>query len=346
MTEPSATPLPAPHASMAPSPTVVTAGSLLREAREKQGLHIAVLAAAIKISPRKLDSLEGDRYSELPDATFTRALTQTVCRVLKIDPKPVLALLPAVPGDALNSAFDGLNEPFKGKDSRGSDGAMGWLPRAPLLWAAAALLLAAALVMYWPSRTAVPSAALQPQQATLPPILPGLPEAGKASGGLDSAALASSSPSAEQASAIAPGSPTGPAVGAASPASPSQTAQAAAAGNPRLAPAGAASVTGPAQQQQLPDAAARPPALPHAVLPSSLGATITVSEPVWVELTDSSGKVLFQRTIQPGEVTTFEQRPPLKLKIGNASGAKLSYKGEPLDLAPWTKSNVARVDLK
>ena len=34
-----------------------SAGALLREARERQGVHIAVLAAAIKVSPRKLDAL-------------------------------------------------------------------------------------------------------------------------------------------------------------------------------------------------------------------------------------------------------------------------------------------------
>ena len=71
-----------------------SAGALLRAARERQGLHIAALAAAIKIPQRKLEALEADRFDELPDATFTRALALTVCRALKIDPAPVLAQLP------------------------------------------------------------------------------------------------------------------------------------------------------------------------------------------------------------------------------------------------------------
>jgi cytoskeleton protein RodZ len=37
-------------------------GALLRAAREKQGLHIAALAASIKVAPRKLDALENDRW--------------------------------------------------------------------------------------------------------------------------------------------------------------------------------------------------------------------------------------------------------------------------------------------
>jgi cytoskeleton protein RodZ len=56
-----------------------SAGRLLREARERQGLHIAVLAASIKVTSKKLELLEADCFDALPDATFTRALAQTVC---------------------------------------------------------------------------------------------------------------------------------------------------------------------------------------------------------------------------------------------------------------------------
>src|SRR5688500_5851649 len=42
-----------------------TAGSLLRAARQAQGLHIAALAATIKVSHRKLEFLEADRLDEL-----------------------------------------------------------------------------------------------------------------------------------------------------------------------------------------------------------------------------------------------------------------------------------------
>jgi cytoskeleton protein RodZ len=76
------------------SPSPVTAGTLLRHAREAQGLHIAALAAALKVPQRKLEALERDEYGALPDPSFTRALALSVCRSLKIDSAPVLALLP------------------------------------------------------------------------------------------------------------------------------------------------------------------------------------------------------------------------------------------------------------
>ena len=89
-----------------------SAGALLKAAREREGLHLSVLAATIKVAPAKLEALEQDRYGELPNATFTRALAQSVCRSLKIDPRPVLALLPQVDAPPLvGNQFVGNQKP-------------------------------------------------------------------------------------------------------------------------------------------------------------------------------------------------------------------------------------------
>ena len=99
-----------------------SAGALLRAARERQGLHIAALAAAIKIPQRKLEALEADRFDELPDATFTRALAHHACvELLKIDAAPVLAQLPPLPQAGrrgLAAAAGGLNAPFRDRPGR------------------------------------------------------------------------------------------------------------------------------------------------------------------------------------------------------------------------------------
>ncbi len=71
-----------------------SAGTLLREAREAVGLHVGALAVSLKVPVKKLEALEADDLSQLPDAVFARALAATVCRTLKIDPAPVLARLP------------------------------------------------------------------------------------------------------------------------------------------------------------------------------------------------------------------------------------------------------------
>jgi cytoskeleton protein RodZ len=90
----------------------VTAGVLLKTAREAQGLHIAALAVTLKVPVRKLEALEADRFDALTDVVFTRALAASVCRVLKIDSAPVLAALPHSEIPRVKTDESGLNTPF------------------------------------------------------------------------------------------------------------------------------------------------------------------------------------------------------------------------------------------
>ena len=127
----------------------LTAGGLLRLARERQGLHIAALAASIKVAPRKLDALEHDRYEELSGTIFTRALAQSVCRALRIDAKPVMALLPQPEAIELDPVRGTLNTPFRDKPSRDEPGLLATAQRS-LVWAGVALLLAAVATYFLP----------------------------------------------------------------------------------------------------------------------------------------------------------------------------------------------------
>jgi cytoskeleton protein RodZ len=134
-----------------PGPAAAGAGALLRAARERQGLHIAALAAAIKVAPQRLEALEADRLDELPDVAFARALAQTVCRALKIDAQPVLARLPAA-ADAqrLDRIGSGLNAPFIGRPGRDDPLPAAWWTR-PAVWAPALVLALAAAVYLLPA---------------------------------------------------------------------------------------------------------------------------------------------------------------------------------------------------
>jgi cytoskeleton protein RodZ len=148
-----------------------TAGALLRQARQAQGLHIAALAAAIKVSQRKLELLESDQFDQLPDATFTRALAQTVCRTLKVDAGPVLALMPPPLGHRLEEISEGLNTPFRERPGRLVPGE--WVSfSSPLLWIAALLVLAA-LVVYIMPASWLPAARerLSAETRTAPPTV-------------------------------------------------------------------------------------------------------------------------------------------------------------------------------
>ncbi len=143
--------------------SALSAGAMLRQARQAQGLHIVALAASIKVTPRKLEMLESDRFDELLDATFTRALAQAVCRVLKIDAEPVLAKLPAPSGHGLDRVAGGINEPFREHSPR-NEGPSWSLLKKPAVWGPLLILIGAAAVWLVPkgvwttSRQAAPAA--------------------------------------------------------------------------------------------------------------------------------------------------------------------------------------------
>ncbi len=133
-----------------PQQAAVTAGGLLRQARVAKGLHIAALATSIKVAPRKLELLESDRFDELPGATFTRALAQTVCRSLKIDAAPVLALLPLPVEQSLSHMSLGLNAPFRDRPGRRVPSDLQFL-KSPVVLGAALLVLASVALYLLPA---------------------------------------------------------------------------------------------------------------------------------------------------------------------------------------------------
>lgn len=317
-----------------------SAGALLRAARERQGLHIAVLAATIKVAPAKLEALEQDRYDALPNPTFVRALAQSVCRSLKIDPRPVLALLPQVDTVPLESAAGTLNTPFHDKPGRGEPRGFS-LSSTPLFWAGGLLLVAAVAVYLLPPEwlagwssgaptdrpTSETAVAVQPVPLAAPassaPVAAAASMADAGPGAMPPAAVASASlPAASVPGAMTPrGAPAGQAVAPA--AAPAAPASSAAAPLSAAAPAGTASapaVTGPVR--------------------------LSTSAPSWIEAIDGRGQILLSRVLEAGEVVGLEGTPPWRLKIGNVRGTRLELRGQPVDLAPNTRDNVARVELR
>jgi cytoskeleton protein RodZ len=168
---------------------------MLRAAREKQGLHVAALAATIKIPQRKLEALEADRYDELPDITFTRALAMTVCRALKIDAAPVLARLPQAGARGLGNVTGSLNAPYRERPGRTDPADLG-IARHPLYWAALLVLMAAIALFFLPTGW----------WASLMPGASGadaLPQAGAASAALPFTLAASAAPAADAVASVA-----------------------------------------------------------------------------------------------------------------------------------------------
>jgi cytoskeleton protein RodZ len=75
--------------------------------------------------------------------------------------------------------------------------------------------------------------------------------------------------------------------------------------------------------------------------------SFSITEKTWIQATDKSGKVVFERILQAGSTDGFDGQPPFNVVIGNAKATKLSYLGKPVDLAPsTTQNNVARIKLE
>ncbi len=88
------------------APHQLTAGALIRRAREASGLHIAALAVSLKVPVKRLEALEADRFDLLTDAVFVRALAGSVCRNLRVDPTEILGLLPSHPSTRVDQRVD------------------------------------------------------------------------------------------------------------------------------------------------------------------------------------------------------------------------------------------------
>ena len=311
---------PAAGAAVAPVPGAATAGRLLREARERQGLHIAALAASIKVTQKKLEALEGDRFDELPDATFTRALAQTVCRALKIDGAEIMKLLPPPAGHRLEQVGEGLNAPFRARPGalvqRGE-----WTSalRSPAFWLTALVLLAALALYFLPGR------------------LLGLAPPGSAAAKLVAAAAPSAVVAAPPPRAEVPGMPpdTKPEEGA-----------------PVAAPVDVVVANGSTGDDRI-AASSAAPSVVVAVAPaaSATGSAasmmrVQASAASWVEISDARGVSLIARLVKAGEAVDVDGAPPFKVRIGNAAGTRLAYRGQPVELAAATRDNIARLELK
>lgn len=133
---------------LVPTPSAdLSAGQMLRQAREAHGLHIDVVAAALKVPPQKLMALESDNIDALPDPVFARALAASVCRALRIDAAPVLEKLPGAPRAALADADRSMGGSIPRHAFRANSGMTGRPSRSVM--AVVGVLLVGALVLFF-----------------------------------------------------------------------------------------------------------------------------------------------------------------------------------------------------
>jgi cytoskeleton protein RodZ len=291
-----------------------TAGDMLREAREAHGLHIEMVAAALKVPPQKLMALEADDIASLPDPVFARALASSVCRALRIDPAPVLAKLPSTRHTALAVADRTLKSNIVSGTPRWNSGRSNGLPSRALLTVVVLLLIGAGALFWLPQSVfdQVGAAVSRLTSRSDAEASPGSesPAVGSTSGG--PAVVAENVP----VQAVAPSAPSGevPAANA----------------NAGTAAAPAAVVAAP----------------PTAAVGSSQQLVFVAREECWITVTESGGKQLLRRSLQAGETVGLSGTLPLSVVVGRASAVDVQVRGKPYDLKPVTRGGgVARFEV-
>ncbi len=302
-----------------------TAGSLIRDAREAQGIELASLAAMLKIPLRRLEALESGRHEELQGPTFERALAQAACRVLRIDPKPVLALLPQHERNTLEGVTEGINAPFR--DGQGSGGFELPAGMRPVIVFVAVLILGALALLFVPSGwvAAVKTSFASAPAASAPAEAASTPGAAPAPAAIAVAPVE-----------LSPASAGAPAVPALSASASAPGAAASRASTPPSAPATVA-VAAPQGVDEV---------LAHTAGAPSIPLQVVASEDSWVEVVDAQGHTLLSRTVVAGESVGLDGALPMRVKIGNARGTHLKLRGDNVDLTAWTRDNVARLEVK
>ena len=72
---------------------------------------------------------------------------------------------------------------------------------------------------------------------------------------------------------------------------------------------------------------------------------ITFVADCWTQVSDGNGKVLFSGLKRKGDTLDQGGKPPLTLRLGYARGAQVVYNGQPVDVAPFTSGETARLKL-
>lgn len=318
---------------VAPSSTPVTAGRLLREAREAAGLHIASLAVSLKVPVRKLELLEADRFDELPDAVFVRALASSVCRNLKMDPALVLPHLPQTSAPRLAADDGGINAPFRGPSELQSASAVDHLSK-PVLLSVLALLLGALVLIFLPSvRQQAPVAVESPVAAGAAVQVPQSSANGPAVAAARDASTTAAVSAVPAAAAPAGSSTPGLSVALSTPAVVSPTVVVSA--SPTLAKQAGVAVPG---------LAGGPAGTP--VSPDTGMVVFKARGESWVEVTDARGEVALRRTLAAGETAGASGFPPLSVVIGRVNVTDVLVRGKTFDLSTVAKDNVARFEVK
>ena len=329
----------------------VNPGEILRQARESNGWSLAEVALKLNLTTTSLSNLEAGAFDKLPGHTFARGYIRTYAKLLGMDQAVLVQQFDQSTGtDSQGSSVHSLGrieEPVRVSHT--------------ILRIVSLLLLIAVIgggFVWWQDQTSMRTKdliGLVPEHVVVEgadgttqihPLDEPEDQAvveGQTEGGtvlvLPQADTPAEVPT--DAQATAPAVPAAPAT----PAAPAR--------NP--APVVAAPVTPATPASAVPAApvaVVTAPVAPSAPAPAVTAPVagqgqvqVRFTADCWTQVTDGSGKVLFSGLKRKGDSLAANGKPPFTVRLGFARGAQVSYNGQPVDVAPFTSGETARLKL-
>jgi cytoskeleton protein RodZ len=302
----------------------VTAGQLLRKARLKAGIHLAVLSVTLKVPVRQLEALEADQLDPGKGPVFYRGLASSVCRHLQTDAAPILALLPQMSSQLapLRSAI----QPFENNASVGISGlTWGRMASSKVVWGAAFMLFLTGAFLWLPGPSqwawledvkSLMADEVVSQEVGEPvslPVFSATPPTFEASDAKTTQSPASSVSNVSLATTTAVvTAPVASKISQVIPANPA-TAMASSSAN-------------------------RSDASPEWVF--------SASGDSWLEVRNAQKAVVWSGVVKAGESTRIQSPLPVSVVVGRAQVVTATLRGKAFDLKPHTQVTVARFEVK
>ena len=307
----------ASETSLAPTPaSAPTAGQLLREARLKAGVHLAVLSVTLKVPVRQLEALEADELDPSKGPVFYRGLASSVCRHLHTDAAPILALLPQT--SAHLQPLVRSVQPLESEGSvRISSVPWGRMLSSQVVWVAALLLFLTGAFLWMPGPA---------QWAWLDDVKALMADEVVSQEVSEPVVSASNVATEPVISSVVPT----PSAGA------TTLASSAAVASPASPPAASVS-------QPIASAPTTKPVVSASAEPEWV---FSASGESWLEVRNAQKAVVWSGVLKAGETTRIQSPLPVSVVVGRAQVVTVTLRGQPFDLKPHTQVTVARFEVK
>lgn len=294
---------------ISPAEAGPSVGARLRAAREARSLSLHDIANTLKLGARQVEALEEGNWEALPGHTFIRGFVRNYARLVELDAAELMASLDRTlvkPKTSLDVVESGAA--VLPTTGRG----LSRRDRNVVLSGLVAVALAAVVYIALPDDLSAWREGLQ--------------------GALDSLSRKEEPVPAAETTAQDPVLPPGT--------TPQQVL------NPQAEmvapPALEAAPSAPGNGVSQPEARTVAPAPVAGAAPLRF----VFDKESWIEVRDRSNKVIFSQRNGMGSEQQVAGEGPFSLVIGYAPGVRLFWRGQPIDLAPHTRGDVARLVLE